>query len=238
MFFFADSQRTPVLSVELHAHSAASHDGRDPVDRLVDRALEVGLDALAVTDHNTIEASLRARELANQHGLVGIPGMEISTAAGHVLGLGIESPVEKGLSFHETLDQIHAEGGIAIVPHPFQESRHGVAKHLTKDEIAMADAIEVYNSRLLTGLGNRKARRFASARGLPMTAGSDAHISDMVGQAQTLVDTDDRSLEGILDAILAGRTEVHGRRTPWHISFRQAAGGLKRRMRRRIEGFK
>lgn len=224
--------------MELHAHSAASHDGRDPVDMLVQRAIDVGLDALAVTDHNTIEASLKARELAEQRGLIGIPGMEISSAAGHVLGLGIETPVERGLSFHETLDRIHANGGIAVVPHPFQESRSGVAKHLDKDEIAAADAIEVYNSRLLTGLGNRQARRFAQARNLPMTAGSDAHISEMVGQARTLVNADEQTADGIIDAILAGRTEIYGRRTPWHISFRQAAGGIKRRMKRRIDGIK
>jgi hypothetical protein len=65
-----------------------------------------------------------------------------------------------------------------------------------------------------------------------MTAGSDAHISEMVGQAVTEVDADERSVEGILDAIAEGRTSVVGPRTPWRISFRQAAGGAKRRIRR------
>jgi predicted metal-dependent phosphoesterase TrpH len=65
-----------------------------------------------------------------------------------------------------------------------------------------------------------------------MTAGSDAHIAEMVGQAVTEVDADERSARGILDAIVAGRTSVVGRRTPWRISFRQAAGGAKRRLRR------
>jgi predicted metal-dependent phosphoesterase TrpH len=70
---------------------------------------------------------------------------------------------------------------------------------------------------------------------MPMTAGSDAHIADMVGRAVTLVETDDRSVAAILDAIRAGKTSIEGRRTPIHISFRQAAGGTKRKLRRRLD---
>jgi predicted metal-dependent phosphoesterase TrpH len=224
-----------VLSVELHVHSALSYDGRDPVGMLLEQAAAVGLDALAVTDHDEIDASLDAAERAGDYGLVGIPSMEVSSAAGHVLAFGIEDLVPAGLSFDETLDRIREMGGIAVVPHPFQSSRHGVAPHVSRDQLARADAIEVYNSRLLTGLANRRAERFAAERGLPMTAGSDAHISEMVGQAVTDVRTDDASVEGILDAIRAGETSVVGQRTPWRISFRQAAGGAKRRIKRRFD---
>lgn len=223
-----------MLSVELHAHSAASHDGRDPVDVLVSQAEAIGLDGIAITDHDTLSSSLHAVELAEEQGLIGIPGMEITTTAGHVLGLGIEQPIDSGLTFAETVTRIQSQGGIAIVPHPFQESRHGVAKYLDKREIATADAIEVYNSRLLTGLGNRQARRFAEAYRLPMTAGSDAHIREMVGRARTIIETDDHSVDGIIEAIRAGNTRIEGRRTPWHVSFRQAAGGIKRRVKRRL----
>ncbi|MBX0324647.1 PHP domain-containing protein [Halomicroarcula sp. F13] len=226
-----------MLSVELHTHSALSHDGRDPVELLLAQAEAVGLDALAVTDHDELDASLEAAELAPEYGLVGIPGMEVTCAAGHVLALGIESPIPAGLSFAETLDRIRDQGGLAVVPHPFQESRHGVLEHISKDELATADAIEVYNSRLLTGRSNRQAERFARRRGLPMTAGSDAHIAEMVGQAVTKVDTDDRSVDAILDAVAKGRTTVEGERTPWRISFRQAAGGAKRRVKSRLGSF-
>ncbi|WP_276301044.1 PHP domain-containing protein [Halorussus lipolyticus] len=226
-----------MLSVELHAHSSLSYDGRDPVELLLEQASAVGLDALAVTDHDEIEASLSAVEQAEEYGLVGIPGMEVSSAAGHVLGLGIRERVPAGLSFGETLDRIREQGGVAVVPHPFQKSRSGVMANITESELAEADAIEVYNSRLLTGRGNRKAKRFAERRGLPQTAGSDAHISEMVGQAVTRIDADERSSAAILDAILDGRTTVEGKRTPWHISFRQAAGGAKRRVKNRLGEF-
>jgi predicted metal-dependent phosphoesterase TrpH len=223
-----------VLSVELHAHSALSYDGRDSVDALLARAQEASLDALAVTDHDEIDASLEAVEKAPEYGLLGISGMEVTSAAGHVLALGISELIPQGLSFQETLDRIHDQGGIAVVPHPFQESRSGVIANISRAELARADAIEVYNSRLLTGRSNRQAERFAREHGIPMTAGSDAHIAEMVGRAVTNVDTDERSVEAILTAITEGQTSIEGRRTPWWISFRQAAGGAKRRIRTRL----
>jgi predicted metal-dependent phosphoesterase TrpH len=226
-----------VLTVELHSHSALSHDGRDPVDLLLEQAAAVGLDALAVTDHDEIQASIEAAEQAADHGLIGIVGMEVSSAAGHILAFGIEDLIPPGLSYDETLERIHDQGGIAVIPHPFQKSRHGVAPHVTEDQLASADAIEVYNSRLFTGRSNRQAERFAIERGLPMTAGSDAHISELVGQAITEVGADDRTPEAILDAIRHGRTSVIGQRTPWRVSLRQFGGGAKRRVQRAVSEF-
>lgn len=219
-----------MLSVELHSHSELSYDGRDPIELLLEQAEAVGLDALAITDHDEIDASLEAAAKAQEYGLVGIPGMEVSSAAGHVLALGVEELIPAGKSFDETLERIREAGGIAVVPHPFQKSRHGVAPHITRAQLAEADAIEVYNSRLFTGRSNRQAEGFAREYDLPMTAGSDAHIAEMVGQAVTEVDAYHHSVDSILDAIVAGRTSVIGKRTPWFISIQQFSGGVKRRV--------
>jgi predicted metal-dependent phosphoesterase TrpH len=224
-----------VLRAELHTHSELSYDGRDPIDLLLGQAAAVGLDALAVTDHDAIDAGLDMVEKAAAYDLIGIPGIEVSSAAGHVLGLGVSDRIEKGLPFMETVERIRAQGGIAVVPHPFQKSRSGVGAYVSRAELAGVDAIEVYNSRLLTGRGNRRAREFAVEHGVPMTAGSDAHISEMVGQAVTRIGAEEHSVEGVVEAIGAGRTEVEGKRTPWHISFRQAAGGARRRVRARLD---
>ncbi|WP_255149920.1 PHP domain-containing protein [Halorarius halobius] len=223
-----------MLRAELHCHSSLSYDGRDPVDLLLGQAEAVGLDAIAVTDHDEIDASVTAAKRAPDYGLVGIPGMEVTSEAGHVLALGVEELVPAGLPFTETLERIREQGGIAVVPHPFQKSRHGVAAHVTSEELAGADAIEVYNSRLLTGRSNRRAERFAAAHRCPMTAGSDAHIAEMVGQAVTEIDADERTVEAVLEAITEGRTSVVGQRTPWRISLRQFGGGVVRRLKRAL----
>ncbi|WP_435335626.1 PHP domain-containing protein [Haloarchaeobius sp. TZWWS8] len=223
-----------MLSVELHCHSELSYDGYDPVELILEQAAAVGLDAVAVTDHDEIDASLAAVEKAPDYGLVGIPGMEVTTAAGHVLALGVEEKVPAGMPFDDTLDYVREREGIAVVPHPFQESRSGVIENISQEQLATADAIEVYNSRLLTGRSNRQAERFAREHQLPMTAGSDAHISEMVGQAVTRVGTNEQSADAILSAIEDGRTTVEGKRTPWRISFQQAATGAKRRVKNRL----
>ncbi|MFB6125319.1 MAG: PHP domain-containing protein [Halanaeroarchaeum sp.] len=223
-----------MLTVELHSHSVLSYDGRDPIEMLLEQAAAVGLDALVVTDHDEFAASEEAADLAAEYGLLGIPGMEVTSEAGHVLAIGIDERVPSDLPFEETLDAIHDRGGIAIVPHPFQKSRSGVAPNVSTDALRSADAIEVYNSRLLTGRANRRAETFARKYGLPMTAGSDAHIAEMVGQAVTRVDAEELTVEAVLEVIRSGGTSVEGKRTPWHISFRQAAGGAKRRIKNRL----
>jgi predicted metal-dependent phosphoesterase TrpH len=233
---YGKREQTDVLSVELHCHSERSYDGRDSVDLLLEQAAAVGLDAIAVTDHDAIEASLEAVERAPLYDLVGIPGIEISTAAGHVLGLGVEERIPPALTFEDTLARIREAGGLAVVPHPFQELRSGVLASIGRDELAAADAIEVYNSRLLTGRSNRQAEQFARERDLPMTAGSDAHIAEMVGQAVTKVDPPEATVEGILEEIRQGRTVTEGHRTPWRISARQFAGGVHRRVAHRLRG--
>ncbi len=224
-----------VLSIELHVHSELSYDGRDPVDLILEQAKGVGLDAIAITDHDEIEASLEAAERARSTGSSVFRGWR-SRARRATSWASVSEEVPPGLSFESTLEAIHAQDGLAVIPHPFQESRHGVIARISRDELAEGDAIEVYNSRLLTGRANRQAERFARSRGLPMTAGSDAHISEMVGQAVTRVDADERSVDAILAAVRDGRTSVEGKRTPWHISVRQAAGGAKRRFRNGIVG--
>jgi len=222
----------------LHAHSSLSYDGRDPVDLLLAQAEAVGLDALAITDHDEIEASLRAVDVAQEYGITAIPGMEVTSAAGHILALGVTETISAGLSYPETLDRIRDQGGVAVIPHPFQESRHGVMANIDRDALATADAIEVYNSRLFTGRSNRQAERFARRNDMPMTAGSDAHISEMVGQAITRIDADEAELDEMLDAIREGRTTVEGKRTPWRISLRQFAGGAKRRVASRLSAIR
>jgi predicted metal-dependent phosphoesterase TrpH len=230
------SVRERVYAVELHTHSVASYDGRDSVEAILARAGEAGLDAVAVTDHDEIRAGLKAADLAPEYGLVGVPGVEVSTAAGHVLGLNVEAAVEPGLPFAETLARIRERGGIAVVPHPFQGMRSGVLAGISREELARADAVEVYNSRLVTGWSNRQARRFAEARGLPMTAGSDAHTAEMVGRAVTLVDAEERTADAICEAVAAGRTELRTRRTPYRVSLRQAVGNTRRRVRLFVSG--
>ena len=173
----------PMIDVDLHMHTDHSHDCATPVEVLIAQAKARGLGAIAVTDHNEISGALEARAKAN--GIKIIVGEEVKTKdQGEVIGLFIEQCIPRGMTFKETLDAIHAQGGIAYVPHPF-DRMHSVPdyEHLLAaiDDI---DAIEVYNARVAIGEFNEEAARFAAKYRLPAGAGSDAHVAQGLGSVR------------------------------------------------------
>ena len=97
-------------------------------------------------------------------------------------------------------------GGIADVPHPYHPFRHAICR------IPDADAVEVYNSKHLFGLTNGRAKFEAMRRRISMVAGSDSHFADTVRLGVTEIEADD--VDGVLEAIRAGRTKILGGRTP------------------------
>jgi len=222
---------TVTVRVDPHVHSAASYDGRDPPELLLEQAADVGLDAVVLTDHDRIEASLRAADLAAGYGLIGIPGAEISTAHGHLLGIGIEELPDPGRPMDETVATVRDLGGVAVVPHPFQRTRHGARRRVL--DAVKVDGIETYNAWLFTGYRNLRARAFAHRNGLASLAGSDAHSVTTVGRAFTELEFDrGRSrirAEDVVEAIRNGTTAVHGRRAPIHRCAGHYAKGAGRK---------
>ncbi|QAU12303.1 histidinol-phosphatase [Halorubrum sp. BOL3-1] len=116
------------VSIDPHVHSEGSYDGHEPVELILEHAAEIGLDAVVITDHDVIRESKRAAEVAAEYGLIGIPGVEVSTAHGHLLAVGVDRMPPRGRPYAETVRRIHEQGGVAVVPHPFQRSRHGVRR--------------------------------------------------------------------------------------------------------------
>lgn len=226
----------PTIRLDLHVHSEASYDGHDPVELILEHAADIGLDGVVITDHDVVDASLRAARLAPEYGLVGIPGVEVSTAHGHLLALGVEAMPPRRRPLGETAQWVREHGGVSVVPHPFQRSRHGIKRHHLASELdggsRDVDAVEVYNSWLFTGYKNRRARRFAVESGYPGVAGSDAHKVPYVGRAYTDVSVDvprsEVTGEDVLAAIRKGATAVEGRRTPIPVSAGHYAIGAAR----------
>ena len=176
-----------VVRIDPHVHSIDSYDARAPAELLLAQARAVGLDGIVVTDHDAIEESLRAAELAPEFGLIGIPGVELSTADGHLLAIGVEELPEAGRPLVESVAQVRDLGGVAVVPHPFQRSRHGVRRR----DLRACDAVEAFNAWSVTGYRNWRARAFAERHGYPTLGASDAHSVAMVGRAYTEITVDD-----------------------------------------------
>lgn len=220
-----------MIACDLHVHTRFSKDGESSVEAILERAKAVGLAAVAITDHDTLEGVRYAARLKNPPVLV-IPGMEVTTADGHLIALGVSELVPRGLGVIETIDLVHARGGIAILPHPYHRLRHAVGFR-EHDAIAAADAVEVFNSRYIVGSANRKAARRAARLGKPSVGGSDSHHARYVGYGKTLVDAEPEA-GAILEAIRAGRCYAAGRMTPLRTYTGQSLRSTWRRVRRRV----
>src|SRR3954463_14488768 len=195
------------FNIDLHTHSFFSGDGVSSPEEIITAAKAKGLHGFAITDHNTCEAVryLLQKGLIREDGLpvddfLIIPGVEITTAEGHLLCIGASLPYLKGRPAREVCDLIHERGGLAIPPHPYDLFRAGI-RYSTLEKLPI-DALEVFNAATTLRRYNHFAFKYAQVRGLAMTAASDAHHSAALGTAYTIVNTDDFSVKGMLEQIV------------------------------------
>jgi predicted metal-dependent phosphoesterase TrpH len=211
-------------------HTTVS-DGWPTPQELVDHAARrVKLDVIAVTDHDTIEGALRARDHAAKRARFHvIVGEEVSSRDGHIVALFLERRVRPGMSAAATVDAIHDQGGLAVAVHPFWRTQrrtrsgpvHGVGWLAAELDF---DAIEVENATPGFYLVNQLAHRLNLGLGAADLGSSDAHILDAVGRAFT--EFPGKTPEALRAAIEAGRTVARRRRYRAVGLMRYAAWGL------------
>jgi predicted metal-dependent phosphoesterase TrpH len=176
---------------DLHVHTSASFDSLSQPAAVVHAAARRGLTHVAITDHETIDGALAARDAAPD-GLVVIVGQEVRTTGGDMIGLYLERPVAAGLSVTDTAAAIHEQGGLVGLPHPFDRYRGSGGWGRPAEELAalagVLDYVEGWNARIMLGNGNLLAAEFALAHGLPAVAVSDAHTMMEIGVAYTVAD--------------------------------------------------
>jgi predicted metal-dependent phosphoesterase TrpH len=196
---------------DLHVHTLYSDGGQSP--EAVVRAAAGRVDVVGITDHDRVGGALRARDYAREHPELGVDvvvGEEISTLNGHLLALYLGERVPPGLTARETIDLVHAQGGLAVAAHPFHPLR-GVARGYRSvgrliPELPL-DGIEVVNN---AGVFSRLYDAWAALRNvewmLPVTAGSDAHDVWYLGSASTRFPGHDAT--ALRRALAAGRTRA------------------------------
>jgi len=229
------------LNFDLHCHSHFSSDGVAKPEDLIAKAKAKGLHGLAITDHNTCECV----DYFLQHGLMNrdgtpvddfliIPGVEVTTAEGHLLCIGANLPYLKGTPAAEVTRLIHEAGALAIPPHPYDLFRAGIRRAVL--DTLEIDALEVFNAATTLKRYNKQAFEYAKARSLPMTASSDAHSASAIGTAYTILDTEDFTVAGVLRQLVKSNELWQQYMSPGD-SFRKTWGNWLR-LRRKEPGKK
>jgi predicted metal-dependent phosphoesterase TrpH len=195
------------LKLDLHIHSAHSPDGRMSLEEIIERCRKAGLDGAAVCDHDRV-----LTESPDFSDFLLIPGVELSTQYGHLLGLFVSSPIETK-DFRQAVDAIHAQGGIAVLAHPFE---HSVGAERLLPLLSLLDGMEVWNSRATrkNRLANAQADTFAAQHSLRPFAGSDAHVPQEIGNATLIIEAASKTPDAVKTALLTGNVRIEGRPSP------------------------
>ena len=172
------------MRADPHCHTLSS-DGMVSPAELVEAAVAAGLDLIAVTDHDTMESVAETRRRGEEKGLVVVPGEEITTAwpaQTHVMGWFLERPVRRGMSVEDTVDAIHEQGGLVIVPHPFMPVYFGSMQPDMLRRLIQSRAVDGVELEFTAPIGARRRRalrEFYAANRERLGAavgGSDCHF--------------------------------------------------------------
>jgi predicted metal-dependent phosphoesterase TrpH len=194
----------PLLRLDMHVHTENSPDAHTRIRDLPQIIKSKDLDGVAITEHDHFEPF-------KFDDVIVVPGVEISSAEGHIIALGVREIIPSKLTADETIQRIHDQEGVAIVPHPYDP----VCECVKISNLRVRpDAVETMNADALSfRVSNYLARKDARKFNLPQVAGSDSHIPESIGDCYTEIDSSTRSLDDILSAIREGKTRPVGHAT-------------------------
>lgn len=196
-----------------------------PLEKIVSRCQEVGINCIAICDHGTAEGALKMREISPFPVIV---AEEILTPHGEIMGMFLEETIPSGLSVEQTISRIRAQGGLVCIPHPFDIFRGSALRSNILEEIAeQIDILEVLNSRYILGRSSTKALAFALKYGIAQSAGSDAHTLPEIGNAYVEM-PEFNGRDDFLEALEKGK--ISGHRTTPLIHFASAWARLKKKL--------
>lgn len=226
------------MKMDLHCHSEASKDCRTPIHDFPGLLLKRGISVQAITDHNEIWGAVALRTLVRAMSLDDrltiIVGEEVSSRDGEIIGLFLQERIPAGMSAEDTVQAIRDQGGLVLLPHGFDPlKRHRLRPEALQRVRNNIDIVESFNARVSRVRYNAEAARWATERGLPTSAGSDAHTDDQVGECW--VQTPDRSVRTPEDLLAALRDgDVVGKWTHPAVAFvsKQLHGFRKNSLRR------
>jgi predicted metal-dependent phosphoesterase TrpH len=199
------------LKLQLHLHTIESKGTRIPRESVITpkNAIDIikknNIDIVAITDHNSTTAYSKIKQYAKKKGILVINGIEANTLDGHLIGLGIDSGIEKRLNKNmsalEVSDIIRSSGGEVYIPHPFDIRKEGLGIKIREID----GIVEVFNSMNIFGFEDKFADIVASRLSLPKAVGADAHTPGMIDSGITVIDSELDEVS-ILKSLRKGKT--------------------------------
>ena len=196
-----------LLKADLHIHTEYSMDCESPLEKIINRCLELDINCIAVADHGTAEGALKMQGMAPFPVIV---AEEVLTDDGEIMGMFLQETIPSGMSLADTLNQIKAQGGLVCIPHPFDTFRGSALGSKINEILEQIDIIEVFNARSPLLRSSDKARQFAEKYGFVQSAGSDAHHIHEIGNAYVEM-AEFNGKDSFLQALARGK--IHGHKT-------------------------
>jgi len=195
-----------LLKADLHIHTEYSMDCNMPLEQVISRCLEKGINCIAIADHGTAEGALKMQDIAPFRVIV---AEEILTPHGEIMGMFLKESIPSGLSAEQTISQIKAQGGLVCIPHPFDIFRQSALNgRMLEELVEQIDVIEVFNARSPFLRSSSKAQTFAQKYGIPGSAGSDAHTRYEIGNAYVEM-PEFNGRDDFLQALAKGKISGH-----------------------------
>ena len=207
----------------MHVHTCYSIDSVITPKELIFYAKKQGLQGVAVTDHDRLDGALK---IASETDFLIIPGIEVTSSDGHVVGLNVGEPIPSKLSATETVKRIHDAGGIAVACHPIGLFKGGLGKRTSTE----FDAVEVINSSAIPfKYAMEQSMKIASRLRKPSLAGSDAHYGPEIGCAYTVVNAEP-DVNDVVEAICNGLCQPLGKAIPLSIRLKRIVEVNRRKL--------
>lgn len=205
------------LKTELHCHNSFSNfhqaendtpfDCNVSIEEQLKQSLNLGLDSLFVTNHNTLDGYTQLLEYQKNHPKYNqikvFPAEEITTDEGaHVIAYGLHEEIQPGLSFEETVDEIKKQDAISSAPHPFS------LLDALREKAKSCDLIEVFNSNNVDVIANVKATVFAQENNITGVSGSDSHVLSTLGRCTNVIEAEN-NLDDVLHSMRHNKISIH-----------------------------
>jgi hypothetical protein len=202
------------MIIDMHIHTMISSTCSliDP-EQCIQRAVEQGLDAICVTEHDTLEGGRVMKEIGRQYEFLVLAGMEVMSREGHLLVYGYDNDIKGVQSAENVIKEVTAAGGIVVPAHPWRQPfgwySGAIDRPLEETEFArIFQVIEMYNG-LSTADENAKGKAFCAATGIHGIGGSDAHRIGDVGAVVTEFADDIADETQLVAALKSGRYVPH-----------------------------